>query len=589
MTIKNAGRETLRITGLTGLENTDFSTSIDPEKVALTQGQEYTYYIYYDPTETGKRSAVLKIESNGGTLDVSLEGTKITLDEGYTIESFESGTLPPTGWTNTNWEISRDAHSGFYSATNKILSKCYLTSPRLDLSSGDTKTIFDFLEYFNDDTGTLVPENFFTVEIKVDDNDWVEIWQAYDMIFNEWIRTELDLSQYTSDKCYLRWCYTGDFSAGFETVASDIIFDDIILPPLYGAGNPPLAAINPVPENGATDLLYTHLTLSWEGALHADGYKMYIGTDAANPVSLVNGESVTGTSYELQNLTPGTAYYWKVVPFNAAGECTSVTTWNFITMADQTIRTFPYSMDFEDNVFPPLGWELPGDGRPWNRNPYNPFHGTGNSASVFLNVDNTESILRSPLIILPEDIEEETAVSFWWAKNMPVNLSQEEAPASAAAQEEADNDILYFEIKTTDQEEWTVLASTLEETYWKKQEVSLKPYIGKQLHMRWRYTAKDAYNSKAGALDDIYIGKPTSGLNNNPAEAAIAIWPVPAKDLLHIGGPAEGEALIYDLAGKLLSSEKNTGKLNISNLEPGMYTLEIRCAEKTHTFRFIKN
>lgn len=589
LTIKNTGREVLKITGLTGLENTDFSTSIDPEKVALTQGEEYSYYVYYDPTETGKRSAVLQIQSNGGTLNVNLEGTKIMLEEGYTLESFESGALPPTGWTHSNWSISQTAHSGFYSATNTILSQCYLTSPRLDLSSGNTKVIFDFLEYFNDETGTLDPENYFTLEIKVDDEAWVELWQAYDPDYNQWIRKELDLSSYTSNNCYLRWSYTGDFSAGFETVASDIILDDIVLPPLYGADQRPLAAINPSPASEASDCPYTHLTLSWEGAIHAEGYKLYVGTNATDPVSFVNGEIVNGTAYELQNLVPATTYYWKVVPFNAAGECISVITWNFTTMSDQTIGTFPYLMDFNGNVFPPLGWELSGTGRPWNRNSYNPLHGEGSSASVFLNVDNTESILQTPLVVLPADIDpEEAFVSFWWAKNMPVSLT-EAVTTSASEENPVENDILYFEIKTTDSENWTTVASTLEENYWEYYRAPLTEYLGKQLYMRWRYTAKDAYNGKAGALDDVYIGKPVSGITDTRFDHPVRIRPVPTKDILYLDGIEKAEVRIYDVTGKLLISETTERTLNVSTLQPGLYTLEIHTQEIIRTFRFIKN
>lgn len=55
----------------------------------MKRGEELSYRVNYTPTITGAKSTVMKINTNGGTLSVDLSGTKVMLEEGYTLESFE--------------------------------------------------------------------------------------------------------------------------------------------------------------------------------------------------------------------------------------------------------------------------------------------------------------------------------------------------------------------------------------------------------------------------------------------------------------------------------------------------------------------
>ncbi len=58
------------------------------------------------------------------------------------------------------------------------------------------------------------------------------------------------------------------------------------------------------------------------------GYDIYFGTSSNPPLVSVN---YTNTTYNPGPLSPGTTYYWKVLPINAAGAAIGCDTWSFTT------------------------------------------------------------------------------------------------------------------------------------------------------------------------------------------------------------------------------------------------------------------
>ncbi len=123
-------------------------------------------------------------------------------------------------------------------------------------------------------------------------------------------------------------------------------------------GTPPLPAQNPNPANNAINVPIG-ANLSWSsGGGTVTGYRVYFGTDNP-PTNLVNGTTQTGTSYDHPtNLVYNTVYYWQIVPYNTDGDAVGCPVWQFTTLADPTITTFPYNQNF-DTVTPPalpLGW-----------------------------------------------------------------------------------------------------------------------------------------------------------------------------------------------------------------------------------------
>ena len=588
LSVTNVGNGKLEVTGVSGLEGTDFSTTLEPG-ASLKNGEELGYYVVYSPTMEGSNSATLKIETNGGTLEVVLTGSKVMLEDGYTVESFEGSEDTPAGWSNSGWTRSAyTAEQGYHSMCNSILQNCYLYSPRLDLSDGPYQIVFDHYESFDDDGGTLVPENYMALEIKVDDaEEWTEVWYTSQALYNTWVRDTVDLSNYQSDNVRLRWMYYAvDWSGGFETVASDIYLDNVVLPPFYGVGNVPAAAQNPEPADGVTDCSYNYITLSWTAVQFAQGYKLLVKTGE----EVIADVDLTENMYELtaEKLAPSTTYTWSVIPYNEAGSASNVPLWSFTTMDDQTIATFPYFYGFEGEFYPPLGWQLLGDGTAWRRSDISPYAGDY-SGFVYqpANKNGLESILQTPPMAIPAD--NEYVAEFVWAKQRPISLTVlPEGTEYVYPEGDLDGDTLYFEVSVAGSNQWEQLAYTIEETYWVKESISLQAYVGQEILLRWRYYAEDGSNSEAATVDNIYIAqKEQSGINCIGEKVRVSLYPNPASDFVNVAVNDEAEITVYDLSGKAVMHGNNT-RFAVNALPAGVYLVKVVTEKETAMLRMVK-
>lgn len=611
MTLRNIGYGVLTITGIEGLEGTDFSTTLDPATVSLKRGEEVEYRINYNPTVEGARSTVMKIHTNGGTLSVNLSGTKVMLEEGYTLESFEGDIFPPAGWSrNEGWRtIEGIATSGVKSVTVGGMTTCDIVSPRLDLSAGNGKVKFDYIEttgeeYIDD---SFLPTTYFICYYKKgSDTDWTELWCSLDdSRYNEWVQKEIEIKDrdgnfVVSDDVYLRWTYEFEIGDGGldNMVVTDIYFDNVVLPKLYGVGDLPLAITTPTPANGATDVDYARLTLSWEPSLFAEGYELSVGTDENNPTSLLDGILLDGNasvSYTIPMLTPATTYYWKVVPYNAVGKCNEVATWSFTTMADQSIRDFPYTQGFETGAVPPMGWAAnhQGDGiQQWKSNNIGPYAGEY-SASVWHNYAGEESTLTTPVIVLPATGD--MVASFAWGGALCNRLEtgyENEAVTELPLDEVDDTEgTLYFEIRAVDADNWTTLAYTQDRTRWRHKYVSLAPYAGKSVNLRWRFVAtENAGSSAGGSLDEIYVGDlagmPTLAVDEL-SQPRLAIYPNPTTDYLYWSGGV-AHVRVYDLTGNCVREAADVESLSMHDLAAGIYLVTLTQGDTVVTTRVMK-
>lgn len=611
MTLRNVGYGTLTISSIEGLEGTDFSTMLDPASVSLKRGEEVSYRINYTPTVAGEKSTVMKINTNGGTLSVNLSGTKVMLEEGMTLESFEGDVFPPAGWSrNEGWTtITGVAASGVKSVTVGGMTTCDIVSPRLDLSEGNGKVRFDYIEttgeeYIDD---SFLPTTYFILYYKKDtDTDWTELWCSLDdSKYNEWVQKEIEIKDVNGnfvvdDNVYLRWTYEFEMGDGGldNMVVTDIYFDNVVLPKLWGAGGTPIAVNTPSPVNGETDVDYTRLTLSWEPSLFADGYELSLGTDKDNPTSILNNQKLEGnanTSYMIPELTPATTYYWKVVPYNSLGKVEDADTWSFTTMADQSIRNFPYSMGFEDGAVPPMGWtnEHEGDGvQLWKSNNIGPFAGKY-SASVWHNNAGEVSTLITPVVVLPETGD--IVVSFVWGGALCSRLEkgyEDEAITELPIAEVDDAEgTLYCDIRPIDAEEWTPIAYTQDRTKWRHKCISLTDYAGKSVNLRWRFVATENNGAEfGGSLDEIFVGD----IKDMPSLAVseiqkngVTVYPNPTTDYLYWNGePATVK--VYDLTGKCVKSVADADSVSLADLTAGTYIVTVATDNEVSTVRVIK-
>lgn len=517
ITLTNSGKGNLRISSIEGLDGTDFVCSLDPSSVDIAPNYSVQFNVRYTPTVEGTASATLKINVEGGEgAELVLSGTKRMAPEGYTVENFETEVFPPVGWSSTgNWHALNSSFSGDWCAyVNLTMTPAvhYLTTPRLDLRGEDHFVAFSYINqpaYYGDDMYGV--ENYVDLELSTDGGKtWEMVWTLDDYVDNL-SQAQVPLGSDLGSNCYLRWAYyIPDLDPTiYDYEYSNFFIDGIVLPPFFGAGDIPEATTEVYPKDNATDIVNNGLVLSWEPALFAEEYMVYLGTEAGS-WNVADGVVVAETSYASPRLEYATTYYWSIVPKNETGEAEDCPVWKFTTMADQSIREYPYIQDFEgtDNALP-LGWGTLATGSTrWDISKIGPFDGK-QIAFASGTTSNTQAILTTPEIILPEN--EPVMLSFYWGNNAPAVLKIDATGNARNTTEKYDgNDGCYLEIREADGD-WKELALISEESvYWVREAVSLAGYEGKIVQLRWRYDLQYGNGRRGISLDNIKLESETS-------------------------------------------------------------------------------
>jgi len=264
-----------------------------------------------------------------------------------------------------------------------------------------------------DETGTGYPDNttfeqVFQGTLTFNGGGWIYItfdnpfaWNNTDNIEILWENyclngvTGYPTFRYTSQSPDYRNVYKyqdGTFPAVAGTRSTSRPNITIVTPSV----DPPSPAILGYPANGS----YAFLDgiLSWgDGGGMPTSYDVYL--DTTDGSTLVSDDQV-GTTYT-PTLSPGTTYYWKVVPSNANGPATGVSTWSFSTpTADQIAESF------DDTAFPPVGWTTPGGA--FARSTTTPFYG---AASAYEFIAAGPSYLHTTLLEITATSELD-----WWMR-----------------------------------------------------------------------------------------------------------------------------------------------------------------------------
>lgn len=514
ITLKNTGRDVLTVTGVSGLDGTDFGSTIDPASVSLKTGDTYQFQFWYEPTINGGARTTATIKTNGGDINVDLSGTKKAL-QGGVYEGFEGDVFPPLGWTrsNNNWYQYGAGLTGDHSAVCVFPDAVSdLVSPRLDLRDGNQALQFTFFEsydpQFDDSYG---PENFFRVYLSTNGKaSWVKVFDSSDDIdlysLNEQHSVTLDLNGQGSDNCYIK--FTSELP-GFSMTDYDeipdyslIFVDDVVLPALYGSSDAPSASKAVSPKDGEENVYNKNVTLEWSGELFATNYKLYVGKSATS-FDVINGQDMgTTTSYTIPRLDYATKYYWKVVGYNG-NVANNPATWSFTTIPDQTVSSLPYSTNFDDGF--PLGWNPTKDQHTsWSLSDYGPYGGTGKTPMASGYEEGTVAYLETPDFKLPSD--EQILASFVWGNAAPVGLMIDSSGTRVNNTKEPGKQCtIYFDIEVDGQ--WKQLGMLHEEgetKYWYRESFDLTPYAGKTVAFRWRYEVYN-YMAAAASVDNFLI------------------------------------------------------------------------------------
>lgn len=107
---------------------------------------------------------------------------------------------------------------------------------------------------------------------------------------------------------------------------------------IYGTLQAPLAPVLSSPLNSAVNQA-TRITLAWNAANYATGYRLQVATDAGFSNIVIDQADIT-TAGKRFTLNTNTQYFWKVNATNAGGTSDWSTAWNFTTAAT------PYEVDY---------------------------------------------------------------------------------------------------------------------------------------------------------------------------------------------------------------------------------------------------
>lgn len=503
LTLTNTGTAGLKVTGIDAPAG--FSVVFDREmdQIDLKKNESLQMQLVYEASLTSAANGNVVIKTNGVDATIAVSATKQMLAEGEVFEGFEGDAFPPAGWTSLKWRTTSAQIEGDKAAVCDAYyqEKNYLRSPRIDASKSAAKISFSYADFYNGEEAGADTE----VQLQFS-ADGGATWKTVDTFdYQDPYNTIINKSyseNASSDNCYWQFVWNltyYDSETGAE--ASLFYLDAVVLNNIYGAGSVPAATTAVAPASGATDVYYRGVTLQWNPAQFATGYKLYVGTDAA-ATNLVNGENLGDKlSYELPALGYATTYNWKVVPYNDKGDATGVETWKFTTIADPTINGLPYYEGF-DNGVPPAGWNMIAEGTTkWSSNEISPY---GGKASAMANprYDGTTTILETPGIVLSEA----AFASFYWGDGVAVGLQKDDSGQVVNKTTGYDGiSKMTFEVMVDG--EWHELAMLSDKTnkYWIRERFDLAPYVGKTISFRWVYTYDDYMKASGACIDEFAI------------------------------------------------------------------------------------
>lgn len=528
ITLTNQGKSGLKVEGIDLPQGV--TISLDPASVNLNKYESVSFQLSYTASLTSPASGNVVLHTNGGDVKIAFSTTKNVVPDGMTLETFE-GFFPPAGWKNNGWGATNIALEGDQSVyVGAELSNTYLTSPRLDLSHGGQLT-FTYFNSFDGEADGYLQSNDFYVQVSYDGGaNWQTLW-TFDYNKESFGETvTLDLGTGT-DNSYVRFVNTGVSSNdGDIDPFSYVYLDRVLLPNVYGADGVPFGVTMISPKNGAQSVYPQDIVLNWGPAQFAEGYKVYVGSNA-EVNDLVNGVDVgDALTYTIPQAGYETTYSWKVVPYNSVGDAiaASVPVWSFTTQPDASVMEFPYVENFDacsKSQPVPNGWLSTTTGQmafaKWSPNEIYPYGGKGVSlAAGWLNA-NEEVTLTSAPFKLPAD-GKSMSISFDWGNAHPSDMIIDETGLLKKQNVEGGNghDEVVFEIYSDGA--WKQ-ASYLSENYnadgetkyWRHENIDLTEYAGKTVQFRWisrAFTTYDGY----GVLDNVVIdGTVESGVAFN--------------------------------------------------------------------------
>ncbi len=429
-------------------------------------------------------------------------------------QNFDSGTsLTDIDWTGDMGISSthgKDGTNGLYRNLYSAVPTCNAVTPPIGPMTNGVELKFDYRivdwsSYPNNATVLGANDNI-QVQISTDSGTTYStihtINQANHVTSTSFATVTVPLTAYTTGNIMLK--FQGNRGVGDYYVD----FDNVIVRVAPAA---PEAPILTYPADGAADLPKTGFNLTWQNnplGMVPDYFKVFLWTDEQGEYGGPYWETAdaTVTSLNPAVVIPEGAtvplsfayderWNWTVAAVVGTIEEVAVSRW-FTIQSDPTITNFPWDEDFEDGIFPPVGWtvvDVDGGGTYWDASTfYN--HTTGGTTSA---KHGWSSSVPTPgqngwLITPPAAIPTSTynVVLSWWNYN------------------QYPSDMVYNGVKvntTNDPADpnWVELWSQdSAAAAWGNEVVNINAYQGQTVYFAFNY---QGYNADAWHVDDVSI------------------------------------------------------------------------------------
>ncbi|KAF0191907.1 MAG: hypothetical protein FD166_3755, partial [Bacteroidetes bacterium] len=125
---------------------------------------------------------------------------------------------------------------------------------------------------------------------------------------------------------------------------------------------------------------------------------------------------------------------------------------------------------------------------------------------------------------------------------------------------------------------YATTAFTPTASQWRKETVSLSPYVGQNVILAFATTCDFGNNIY---FDDITLTNPTIGINENSQELSVSIYPNPASEFVTVSGELNNSAIsVYSMMGTEVANIRNNGSttidINISEYPSGIYFVQVK-------------
>ncbi len=362
-------------------------------------------------------------------------------------------------------------------------------------------------------------------------------------------------------------------------------------PPDNTSGFYDIAATAPA----ATDASPTGVTIN--GTQTAFLGQTYNFTASSNSVSNVSyswtfegatPSTSTASSVDVMWNTVGT-YQITLVATNENGSASATKTVNVVDCSGN-ITVFPYTENFDAGLGCWTVNDADGDGYNWVASTDLMSEGYGNNGSagclVSQSYDNDTYTALSPnnWIISP-------------AFEIPQGATSASMSFYAAAQDAsyaAEHYGVYVSTTTTNLSDFTVVfEETMNSTggraqgTWKQKNIDLTGYAGETIYVAFRhFNTTDMFYL---LIDDVVVNVQgsNSGINENNA-SSIALYPNPTTGILNITAEDVNSVEVYDITGRVVMMRGAENTIDMSELEAGVYFVNVATANGSAVQRVVK-